>query len=289
MFSTYDTDLKATGTMLRKNRKEKNLSQQKLYKEIFNNDNPDGRTTISNWERQGITKTYELLTLCNYFKTDVDAFLGRTTIKSKDMDAIMSVTGLNENAIGVLENNEYNANFLNYILTVTYGNNSKENIFNEMTRHIKTLANSQILYDVLKSAFDPFLINKIKEWYENFYSSCFPMDMSNEKFLDYIRSQYKFDGEETYFRHFLSDGVTYTKNYILNEFGIEDFDKISEKDKYTIVTDVITQISYDYMSSTKVMVLSRQKIIDTFADMLDGFIKDEDIKFHFHTAELATL
>ena len=43
------------------------------------------------------------------------------------------------------------------------------------------------------------------------------------------------------------------------------------------------------MSSTKVMILSRQKIIDTFADMLDGFIKDEDIKFHFHTAELATL
>lgn len=126
MFSKYDTDLKATGTMLRKNRKGKNLSQQKLYKEIFNNDNPDGRTTISNWERQGITKTYELLTLCNYFKTDVDAFLGRTTIKSKDMDAIMSVTGLNENAIGVLENNEYNANFLNYILTFTYENDSKK-------------------------------------------------------------------------------------------------------------------------------------------------------------------
>ena len=57
MFSKYDTDLKVTGTILRKSRKEKNLSQQKLYKEIFNNDNPDGRTTISNWERQGITKT----------------------------------------------------------------------------------------------------------------------------------------------------------------------------------------------------------------------------------------
>lgn len=175
-------------------------------------------------------------------------------------------------------------NFLNYILTFTYEDDSKKNIFNEMTRQIRTLANSQILYDVLKSAFDPFLINKIKEWYENFYSSCFPIDMSNEKFLDYIRSQYKFNGEEIYFRHFLPEGVKYTQNYILNEFGIEDFDKISEKDKYTIVTDVIAQISYEYMSSTKVMVLSRQKIIDTFADMLDGFIKDEDIKFHFHTA-----
>ena len=55
---------------------------------------------------------------------------------------------------------------------------------------------------------------------------------------------------------------------------------LSNDEKFTIATDTIAQISYDYLISTNVMALSRKRIIDMFADMLDDYIEKQSDNIH---------
>lgn len=227
-----------------------------------------GRSTVSTWEQanKSIPNIEDMLSICNVLEMDFDALIGRTTIDSKDIDAVMTATGLDANALHALDGNPDNAAFVNHLLKCAS--------FSEVVKCSNQLAMSSIMRDLIETAFSDSLIKLIENWFNEYYYSCFPMDMSIDSYANYIRNHCGISGEDLFQKHFLEEG----QNYILNEHG--NFSAISNDEKFTIATDTIAQISYDYLISTNVMALSRKRIIDMFADMLDEYIEKQSDNIH---------
>lgn len=227
-----------------------------------------GRSTVSTWEQanKSIPNIEDMLAICNVLEMDFDALIGRTTIDSKDIDAIETATGLDVNALHTLDTNPDTATLVNHLL--------KCDSFSEVVKCSNQLAMSSIMRDIIETSLSDSLIELIEKWFNDYYYSCFPMDMSVTSYAGYIRNHCRISGEDLFQKHFLEEG----KNYILNEH--ENFHALSESEKFLIATDTIAQISYNYLISTNVMKLSRQRIIDMFADMLDDYIKKQSDNMH---------
>lgn len=227
-----------------------------------------GRSTVSTWEQanKSIPDIKDMLAICNVLEMDFDALIGRTTIDSKDINAVMTATGLDANALHALDANPDNAAFVNHLL--------KCDSFSEVVKCSNQLAMSSIMRDLIETAFSDSLIKLIENWFSEYYYSCFPMDMSIDSYADYIRNNCRISGEDLFQKHFLDEG----QNYILNEH--DNFSALSDSEKFSITTDTIAQISYDYLISTNVMALSRKRIIDMFADMLDDYIEKQSNNIH---------
>lgn len=234
-----------------------------------------GRSTVSTWEQanKSIPSIEDMLTICNILEMDFDALIGRSTIDSKDLNAVMEATGLDANALHALKALPENAVFVNHLLQC--------NSFAEIVKCSSQLAASSIMRDVIRTAFGDSLIKLVEKWFYDYYYSCFPMDMSIDSYTQYIRKHCKISGDDLFQKYFLDEG----RNFILNQY--ENFSTLCEKEKYAIATDTIAQISYDYLISTNVMALSRKRIIDMFAEILDNYIEKQADKLHTHIKTFA--
>lgn len=232
-----------------------------------------GRSTVSTWEQanKSIPNIEDMLTICNVLEMDFDAIIGRTSIDSKDIDAVMTATGIDADALHALDDNPDNAAFVNHLLNCDF--------FSEVVKCSNQLAMSSIMRDLIETAFSGSLIKLIENWFNEYYYS-FPMDMSIVSYADYIRNHCRISGEDLFQKHFLDEG----QNYILNKH--ENFSALSNDEKFTIATDTIAQISYDYLISTNVMALSRKRIIDMFADMLHDYIEKQSDNIHSHKKQM---
>ncbi len=285
MFTPYNFDKEQIKSRLRAcregdNPRKKRYTQVEFAQKIraeqgIELEKAAGRSTVSTWEQadKSIPGIEDVLTICNVLEMDFDAFIGRATIASKDLNAVMEATGLDENALHRLKSHPENAVFVNHLL--------QSDSFSQIVKCSNQLAASSIIGDVIRTAFEVPLIKLVDKWFYDYYYSCFPMDMSMDSYTQYIRKHCKLSGDDLFRKYFLEEG----RNFILNQY--ENFSTLSEREKYAIATDTIAQISYDYLISTNVMALSRKRIIDMFAEILDNYIEKQADKLHAHIKTFA--
>lgn len=237
------------------------------------------RYTLYNWENENMTNLpgiQEMLAICNILEVDLDAIVGRSKVISKDYQTLKEVTHLNENALQQLNINPEKADFVNFLLNYNNpsDNTDDKDVLSDILSHCETLARSNNMEGVLKSCFDPELIKYIKSWFNEYYYSCFPMDLCEESFCTYIKEKLvtkkfknKFAAEKLYNKYLMPDG----KNYIDNIYN--NFESINNTDQLNIIAKTISDISYQYLISTNVMLLSQHRIYYMFESIIKSYIE----------------
>ena len=251
---------------IRKVRKERNLTQKEVAVGI-DLDNST-RTVITNWENvnnKALPDIAMLMSLCNYFECDLDYIVGATDIKSKNINEISSTLNISEKSVATLMKEQALGSFINNII-------SDKECLTEIANRTKQLSYNYMLKDVLDTSFTIEFSNKIKNHFNDFYFSCFPMDVSSDAFKIYLKKcipNTNFDCMKFLNDNFLDDG----KLFIFN--STKNFLTLSNEKQYEIIISSIVDITYDYNISHHIVELSKQKLNALLSEFIDNAIIKE--------------
>ena len=268
----YNFDVKLIKTRLKELRKSKKITQSKLAEEIYRATDT-GRTAVTNWENtncQTLPDIQTLMDICNVLNCDLDYLVGGSEIESQDFQTMSDALHISKESINTLTDNSDYGSFLDNII------NNK--VFEEVLKRAHQLALNKILNDVITTSFSPDFQKRIKDWFNKYYFSVFPFDMSQENFCKYIKNSIPYSEEFNPLKfiedNFLEDG----KMFIYN--SNDEFLSLCKSQQYEIIISSIADISYDYFISQNVVELSKQKLDIMLSDLLQDAINKEanDIK-----------
>lgn len=268
----YNFDVKLIKTRLKELRKSKKITQSKLAEEIYRATDT-GRTAVTNWENtncQTLPDIQTLMDICNVLNCDLDYLVGGSEIESQDFQTMSDALHISKESINTLTDNSDYGSFLDNII------NNK--VFEEVLKRAHQLALNKILNDVITTSFSPDFQKRIKDWFNKYYFSVFPFDMSQENFCKYIKNSIPYSEEFNPLKfiedNFLEDG----KMFIYN--SNDEFLSLCKSQQYEIIISSIADISYDYFISQNVVELSKQKLDIILSDLLQDAINKEanDIK-----------
>ena len=268
----YNFDVKLIKTRLKELRKSKKITQSKLAEEIYRATDT-GRTAVTNWENtncQTLPDIQTLMNICNVLNCDLDYLVGGSEIESQDFQTMSDALHISKESINTLTDNSDYGSFLDNII------NNK--VFEEVLKRAHQLALNKILNDVITTSFSPDFQKRIKDWFNKYYFSVFPFDMSQENFCKYIKNSIPYSEEFNPLKfiedNFLEDG----KMFIYN--SNDEFLSLCKSQQYEIIISSIADISYDYFISQNVVELSKQKLDIMLSDLLQDAINKEanDIK-----------
>lgn len=265
--SKYTFDINKIKGRIKELRLSNNITQKKLA-EALNRGTGTSRTTVTTWESNSNTILPDIQTIidiCNFFDCDLDYLFGKSNIKSQDHDTISNLLHISKESIDALRDNSDYGELVNKII------NNKA--FGEISKQILHLAINQVLYDVITTSFNKKFENKIESRFNEYYYSVLPFDMSQEKYIEYIKKSITFSEEfnpiEFIDDNFIEDGkaLVYNKS--------DDFTALSKSEQYEIIISSIAEISYNYYISQKVVELSKQKLDLMLSEILQTAINKE--------------
>ena len=205
--------------------------------------------------------------ICNVLECDLDYLVGGSEIESQDFQTMSDALHISKESINTLTDNSDYGSFLDNII------NNK--VFEEVLKRAHQLALNKILNDVITTSFSPDFQKRIKDWFNKYYFSVFPFDMSQENFCKYIKNSIPYSEEFNPLKfiedNFLEDG----KMFIYN--SNDEFLSLCKSQQYEIIISSIADISYDYFISQNVVELSKQKLDIMLSDLLQDAINKEAI------------
>lgn len=265
--SKYTFDINKIKGRIKELRLSNNITQKKLA-EALNRGTGTSRTTVTTWESNSNTILPDIQTIidiCNFFDCDLDYLFGKSNIKSQDHDTISNLLHISKESINALRDNSDYGELVNKII------NNKA--FGEISKQTHHLAINQVLYDVITTSFNKKFENKIESWFNEYYYSVLPFDMSQEKYIEYIKKSITFSEEfnpiEFIDDNFIEDG----KAFVYNKS--DNFKVLSKSEQYEIIISSIAEISYNYYISQKVVELSKQKLDLMLSEILQTAINKE--------------
>lgn len=265
--SKYTFDINKIKGRIKELRLSNNITQKKLA-EALNRGTGTSRTTVTTWESNSNTILPDIQTIidiCNFFDCDLDYLFGKSNIKSQDHDTISNLLHISKESINALRDNSDYGELVNKII------NNKA--FGEISKQILHLAINQVLYDVITTSFNKKFENKIESRFNEYYYSVLPFDMSQEKYIEYIKKSITFSEEfnpiEFIDDNFIEDG----KAFVYNKS--DNFKALSKSEQYEIIISSIAEISYNYYISQKVVELSKQKLDLMLSEILQTVINKE--------------
>lgn len=273
MNGKYEFDIQDFKVKLNQLRTEKELSQKKMSEGIhITDDNGNiiksfSRTTYINWENtdnNALPGIEFLCELCNFFDVDIDYFLSKnSTIKSKDNKAISEAINITEESIGKLKRCSYYGYFIDSLL--------KEDKLDVIINQIKKLSNSMIIDDVIHTTLTEKFSTQIYNIFNKYYYNVLPIDMCIEDYEKQIGESINFskhfDPQSFIDKNFLEDG----KNFIYN--STENFDELSQYDKYEKIIKSIAEITYDYFISLQVVELTKQRLTENIYQLVETIVE----------------
>lgn len=265
--SKYTFDINKIKGRIKELRLSNNITQKKLA-EALNRGTGTSRTTVTTWESNSNTILPDIQTIidiCNFFDCDLDYLFGKSNIKSQDHDTISNLLHISKESINALRDNSDYGELVNKII------NNKA--FGEISKQTHHLAINQVLYDVITTSFNKKFENKIESRFNEYYYSVLPFDMSQEKYIEYIKKSITFSEEfnpiEFIDDNFIEDG----KAFVYNKS--DNFKALSKSEQYEIIISSIAEISYNYYISQKVVELSKQKLDLMLSEILQTAINKE--------------
>lgn len=138
---------------------------------------------------------------------------------------------------------------------------------------IDILGKNAVLEDVINTSLKRNFSEDLLKKFNKFYSSIFPMDMSQEAFLKYLKNVFPyskaFDTAKFLENNFEEDG----KSFVLNRF--ENFANTPTNEQYEMIMLSVAEISYEYFVSTKVAELSKQRVTIMLLELVEKIIADK--------------
>lgn len=274
MYNLYDTyDGKAIENFkkrLSKARKEKNLTQKEFAKKLS-----IGRTSIVNWEnyKSNINTLPTLSTftkICIILDVDPNYLLGVSEIKCENDDEISKATGLSVDNIKLLKENKYCNGLIDYFLSSDEASNIIE--------RIKKICYLEYISQALETSFSKNICNKIDKAFSKFSEEVFPLDMTKNKFIDYLRKEIVLKSNED-IDYFIRESITESEfnNVIVNIY--DDFESHTKEEKYNILIEYIAECAYDYKMSSSNIELSKYKISTSIFNIVDKYIESKVSNF----------
>lgn len=226
------------------------------------------RTTYINWENQNSTAlpSIDLLCeICNYFNVDVDCFLRKDSIDSKDNRAISKAINMTEESIIQLKRCSYYGVVIDSLL--------KEDTLDVIINQIKKLSYNMVIDDVIHTTLTDKFSTQIYNIYKQYYYNVLPIDMCIQGYKKQIEKSIhfneRFDPQSFIDKNFLEDG----KIFIYNK--TENFDELSQKEKYEIIIQSIVEITYDYFNSLQFVELTKQRLTENIYQLVDTIVENK--------------
>ncbi|MBQ3496855.1 MAG: helix-turn-helix transcriptional regulator, partial [Oscillospiraceae bacterium] len=261
---------------LKQLRKERGLTQ-----EILENELHYSHSTISDWENEKkeiVPSPKTFVDLANYYAVDIDYLFGTSDVKSKDNQNIAGALRLSIESIEKLRGDGQLAALVDRLLT--------GQTLSAIAKRAQQISYHQILEDVMSTSFEKRFSADIQKAFDEYYFRVFPFEMSPESFKAHLKEIYPyretFDANDFLEVKFLEDG----RNFIYN--SVEGFSSMSASEQHDAILSAIVDISYDYCVSSRVVELSKQKLVQMLGELLDQSIRQEtdDIRARLkgHTA-----
>lgn len=253
---------------LRKARDEKNLTQKELAK-ILN----IGRTSIVSWENEKndtVPTLKSFVEICSLLDVDPNYILGRSDIESNNDREISQAIGISYSNIRILRDRNYTNHFVDFFLSSLQSQ--------EIINRIKQICYYKFIYEAMETSFSSNTLQKIDKAFERFYREVFPLDMNVDNFELYIKKEIPWDSRSISIDDYISSAITENeyKNIL---FVYPDFNTLLDEQKHNLLIHNIATTSYDYMIKSSIIDLSRNEIAKALDNIVDDFIKTENLNF----------
>lgn len=283
---------------LKELRKSKGLTQQgfvdkfKKEKGII-----VARETVATWEnlndkKRTLPSLAMLVDLCNFYKCDMSYFFERKEVISEETDKIATLLNTSERTVETLRDCSSYGAFLDKFIkniskeSVEAINNNENywflindflasNSFEELANRTQQLVVNNVIDGAVKTIFTNKFLKNLKKYFDEFYFSEFPTEMTKTNFTKFLCKKIPFENfnsEEFVESNFLEEG----KNCIYNL--CEDFSAFSQNEQYALIIDFISDIAYDFFDKEKRIEVSVGRLRDIMYSMLTETIKNESNK-----------
>ena len=260
----YTFDEKKIKSKLVKLRKENKDTQETFAKKLSAKMGgiEISRTTVATWEtdkNQTVPKYDYLINICNMYDCDVNYFFEDDSVKSKEIKEVADLLHISEKSVEILKDNSNYGNMLDCLI-----NNDS---FDSFVNRINQLTAYSVVDDAITTVFTESYCKKLKQFFDEYYFSEFPMEVSKENFRKFLLtkiSSNKFNPEKYIERKFLEEG----KNCVYNQ--CDDFSALSKLEKYDLIINFISDVGYDHFDAKKKVENSEFRL----QGIMSLFIKD---------------
>ena len=233
-----------------------------------------------------------LVDLCNFYKCDISYFFERKGVISEETDKIATLLNTSERTVETLRDCSSYGVFLDKFIkniskeSVEAINNNENywflinnfltsNSFEELANRTQQLVVNNVIDGAVKTIFTNKFLKNLKKYFDEFYFSEFPTEMTKTNFTKFLCKKIPFENfnsEEFVESNFLEEG----KNCIYNL--CEDFSAFSQNEQYALIIDFISDIAYDFFEKEKRIEVSVGRLRDIIYSLLMETIKNESNK-----------
>lgn len=149
------------------------------------------------------------------------------------------------------------------------------NSFEELANRTQQLVVNNVIDGAVKTIFTNKFLKNLKKYFDEFYFSEFPTEMTKTNFTKFLCKKIPFENfnsEEFVESNFLEEG----KNCIYNL--CEDFSALPQNEQYALIIDFISDIAYDFFEKEKRIEVSVGRLRDIMYSLLMETIKNESNK-----------
>ena len=233
-----------------------------------------------------------LVDLCNFYKCDISYFFERKGVISEETDKIATLLNTSERTVETLRDCSSYGAFLDKFIkniskeSVEAINNNENywflindflasNSFEELANRTQQLVVNNVIDGAVKTIFTNKFLKNLKKYFDEFYFSEFPTEMTKTNFTKFLCNKIPFENfnsDEFVESNFLEEG----KNCIYNL--CEDFSALPQNGQYNLIVDFISDVSYDFFEKEKRIEVSVGRLRDIMYSMLMETIKNESNK-----------
>lgn len=265
-----DDDIKNFKERLSLSRKNKSLTQEDLA-DKFN----ITRGSIANWEnfksKSNIFPTLPTFTkICSVLDVDPNYLLGVSEIRSQNDDEISKATGLSIENIKLLKENKYCNGLIDYFLSSDEASNIIE--------MIKKICYFGYISQTLETSFSENICNIINKAFTKFSEDIFVLDMSQDKFIDYLKKEIELKSINN-IDSFIKESIQESEYDNITKSIYSDFNSLAKEEKYNTLIELIADYSYEYKMSSSIIELSKHKISISIFNILDKYIEAKVTEF----------
>lgn len=278
----YTFDEKKIKSKLVKLRKENKDTQETFAKKLSAKMGgiEISRTTVATWEtdkNQTVPKYDYLINICNMYDCDVNYFFEVNSVKSKEIKEVADLLHISEKSVEILKDNSNYGDMLDCLI-----NNDS---FDSFVNRINQLTAYSVVDDAITTVFTESYCKKLKQFFDEYYFSEFPMEVSKENFRKFLLtkiSSNKFNPEKYIERKFLEGG----KKCIYNQ--CDDFSALSKLEKYDLIINFISDVGYDHFDAKKKVENSEFRLQGIMSLFIKDIIEKESNKIRENLKKKAT-
>lgn len=278
----YTFDEKKIKSKLVKLRKENKDTQETFAKKLSAKMGgiEISRTTVATWEtdkNQTVPKYDYLINICNMYDCDVNHFFEDDSVKSKEIKEVADLLHISEKSVEILKDNSNYGAMLDCLI-----NNDS---FDSFVNRINQLTVYSVVDDAITTIFTESYCKKLKQFFDEYYYSEFPMEVSKENFRKFLLtkiSSNKFNPEKYIERNFLEEG----KNCVYNQ--CDDFSALPKLEKYDLIINFISDVGYDHFDGKKKVENSEFRLQGIMSLFIKDIIEKESNKIRENLKKKAT-